>query len=176
MSACRFAAESGCEGCLNASRLLVTLFNLWNYPPTPPPQSCLWFSLHLSCFFFSLSTSFCLTAPLSHVNLVHTPLSPPPPFSVCPPRCVALPSLAILCVLIKNATLFTFHFFWCVPSRARGSHWLSCITAIWRPSRKAPHAMEKMCCTRFSYAVACHWYTAFLLACENVLSLFFFLQ
>lgn len=88
----------------------------------PIPAFAQVFRCICSLFFFSLSLSFCSAALPPHVN----PVYPPPPLatillSACPPRCVAPPSLAILCVLIKNATLFTFHFF-CVPNGAQGSH------------------------------------------------------
>lgn len=113
----------------------------------PRPAFAPVFLLHFLCFLFSLS----LSLPASvHLHFFLTSIRPTPLPPACPPRCVALPGLAILCVLIKNATLFTFLFFCCVPSRAQGSHRLSCITAIWRPSRSAFFTPWRKCAAHVS--------------------------
>lgn len=58
----------------------------------------------------------------------------------------ALPSLTILCMLIKNVIFSLqkpFHF--SLPNGAQGKLWLSYITAIWH-YQEMPHAMENIYC------------------------------
>lgn len=132
------------------------------------PAFALVFAAIVLLFFPFLLSPFASFSPAAlppHVKTSPPPTAPNTLFSACPPRCVTLPSLAILCSL--KSLHFSLYIFLARAKQSPGEPPAERHN-IWWPSRKAPPFAE----TRFNRAAACHCRVAFLSACKN---LFFFL-